>query len=176
MTKMESSRLTVVSRLHFYFGAAMLAQLIIYDAWKLVSPDALLMRWIVLALFLLAVTTVWYKSRSNGVNLGNYSLLLIVADVAVASYGVYSQRGMASRAVMLFVVPIIVASLLQSRRALYATATLCTIAYTTAAVSYFVTNFNEGFKIELYGEVGFYSVVFFIIAKLLSVISVNKPS
>ena len=39
-----------------------------------------------------------------------------------------------------------------------------------AAVKYFVDFFNEGYKAELYIEVGFYAAMFFVLAALLSTI------
>jgi hypothetical protein len=122
-----------------------------------------------LAIFTIGVTVVWLaaKQTDNKAKLKFLIYSLISLDVAVASFGIYTQRGMASRAVMLYAIPLIVAGLLASRSALLATAVLCMVAYTTTALSYFVINFNEGFKIELYGEVGFYSILFFVIAHLL---------
>jgi Na+/proline symporter len=46
-------------------------------------------------------------------------------------------------------------------------ATLAAAAYSLTAVWYYVANPSEGYRIELYGEVGFYSALFFIVAALL---------
>jgi heme/copper-type cytochrome/quinol oxidase subunit 4 len=93
----------------------------------------------------------------------------------MASFNVYVQRGMASRAVALYAIPLVVSTVLMSRAALLTTAALCVAAYTTTAVSYFVLNFNEGYKIELYGEITSYSVYFVILAALLWVSIRHKP-
>ena len=81
---------------------------------------------------------------------------------------------MASRAVFLFVIPLIVIALLMSLSALLLTATICVAVYITTTVSYFVNNFNEGYKVELYGEVGFYSAMFYVVAYLLWAVVKNR--
>ncbi len=159
-----------LSRLHFIYVAVFAVQTIIYDAWNLVTPTAVMDRWLMSGLLLVISTIVWYLAHNTVTGtLGSKALvfLLIVTDIAAASFNVYSQRGMASRAVMLYAIPIAVSAVLASRTALFATAALSAAAYIATAVSYFVLNFNEGYKIELYGEVGFYSVIFFVLAGLL---------
>lgn len=93
--------------------------------------------------------------------------MIIVADIAFATFNVYTQRGYASKAVLLYIIPIVVATALAKRSSILATALLVIAAYTTTAISYFVLNFNEGYMAELYGEIGFYSGVFLLIATLL---------
>ncbi|MEO8862745.1 MAG: hypothetical protein ABI354_00280 [Candidatus Saccharimonadales bacterium] len=156
-----------LARIHFLFVGAIVVQIILYDVWKLLTPDAVMKRWIIAAILLLVTTICWYLSKEKLGHSGRYRALvfsLILVDVVVASFLVYVQRGMASQAVALYAIPIVVSSVLLSRAAIMATAFLCTAAYTTTAISYFVLNFNEGYKIELYGEIGFYSVIFFVIA------------
>lgn len=158
---------------HFAYCALLAVQIMVYDAWKLINPDFVLRRWIIAALLLVTTTIVWLiaqlKTRSPNVYAG-LIYVLIVADIAVASFSVYTQRGMASRAVMLYAVPIIVSAVLARRTALFATALLSIAAYTTTAIMYFVLNFNEGYKIELYGEISFYSAVFLLLASLLWIV------
>lgn len=160
-----------VSRVHFAFVLLAALQIMIYDAWKLVTPEYVLWRWVAVVLLLVVVTAVWYLAKvvsSQSLTLyTGFVFVLIVADITFASFSVYMQRGMASRAVALYAIPIIVSTILLSRAALFATALLCIAAYVLTAVSYFVLNFNEGYKIELYGEVGFYSALFLLLAALL---------
>jgi hypothetical protein len=83
---------------------------------------------------------------------------------------------MASRAVLLYIVPIVVSAVLLSRVAVLMTAALATSAYVLTAIKYFVDYFNEGYKAELYTEVGFYCAMFFVVAALLAtIIRFNKP-
>jgi hypothetical protein len=159
-----------VSKIHLALVVIYAAQIIAYDASKLITPEALLKRWIAVALLSIVAVAVYYLARSKATTTTIYKLLawlLILADIAFASFNVYDQRGMASRAVVLFLVPIIVSTILLSRAALFTTAALCTAVYTSAAVAYFVNYFNEGYKIELYGEILFYSGVFAISSALL---------
>jgi hypothetical protein len=57
-----------------------------------------------------------------------------------------------------------------SRSALFATATLCTAAYSLAVIRYFTDFPSEGYQIEMYGDLVYYSAMFFIIAGLLWVL------
>lgn len=141
-----------------------------YDAWNLTNPDNVMYRWIATALLLCIVTYVWYEAHSISVGMATYkrlTCLLITADIAMASFYVYTQRGMASKAVALYAIPIIVSAILASRSALIATSILCIAAYSTTTISYFTLNFNEGYKIELYGETAAYCISFVLLASLL---------
>lgn len=158
---------------HFVYVALLAGQIMVYDAWKLINPDFVLRRWAITALLLVVTTIVWLVARLKARPIHVYNWLvyaLIVTDIAVASLSVYTQRGMASRAVALYAVPIIVAAVLMRRTILYAAAVLSVAAYTTTAIMYFVLNFNEGYKIELYGEIGFYSISFLLLARLLWIV------
>lgn len=160
-----------VCKLHFILIALFLVQIILYDASKLITPDVVLQRWFAVALLLVVTGVSWYFVKSRTGNLVLYKSLLvtmIASDIALASFFVYSTRGMASRAVLLYVIPIIITGLLFSRAALLATAILCIAAYSLTTIGYFVLNFNEGYKVELYGEVGFYSISFLIVAGLIA--------
>ncbi len=160
-----------LARAHFAYVLILAAQIILYDASKLISPDFVLKRWVVTAGLLVVATLVWalaHQTNKQGVYYQKLIYGLILADIAVASFSVYTQRGMASRAVLLYVVPIIVAAALGKRVALFGTALLSIAAYTTTAIMYFVLNFNEGYKVELYGEIAFYSAIFLLLSSLLS--------
>ncbi|MBW3569035.1 hypothetical protein KY385_02805 [Candidatus Parcubacteria bacterium] len=162
-----------ICKVHFALVALIIVQIILYDASKLIPPEVVLDRWVVASMLLAITGAIWYFAKSENGNLTFYKSFLITligSDIALASYFVYDTRGMASRAVLLYVLPIIIAGLLLSRSALFATAILCIAAYSLTAVGYFVLNFNEGYKVELYGEVGFYSALFLIVAGLLAAI------
>ncbi|HSX43792.1 MAG TPA: hypothetical protein VLE69_00625 [Candidatus Saccharimonadales bacterium] len=166
-----------VSRLHFVYVLILIVQIWVYDAWHLIPPEAVMQRWIITSVLLAVTSVVWYLSHSPKRSNSAYRYMLyalILVDIAVASFGVYTQRGMASRAVALYAVPIIVSAVLLSRAALLTTAAICAASYTTAAIMYFVLHFNEGYKIELYGETTFYSAIFFLLAMLLWVVIKTK--
>ena len=166
-----------VSRIHFLYVLILVVQIWVYDAWHLIPPEAVMQRWIITAVLLSVTSVVWYLAHSPKRSNSAYRMMiyaLILVDIAVASFSVYTQRGMASRAVMLYAVPMIVAALLLSRAALYTTAAISAASYTTAAVMYFVLHFNEGYKIELYGETNFYSAILFLLAILLWAVHKTK--
>ena len=162
-----------IARLHFVFVAVFAASVIAYDAWKLITAQALIERWSVAVAMLTITTIVWFVARNTALSANIYKSLLMVLiamDILVAGFSVYAGRGMASRGVALFAIPIAVAAVTLSRSALYATATLCAAAYSYAAIKYFTDFPSEGYKVELYGDLLFYSASFFILAGLLWVV------
>lgn len=160
-----------VAVFHFLLLVGYLVQLIIYDASKVITPEVVLWRWLAAGGVLAATVVVWYLAHNQGNDIATYkrlTFLLVTADVAFASFNVYTQRGMASRAVALYALAIATAAILLSRAALFTAAILSSVAYGVTAVTYFTLNFNEGYKAELYGEVIFYSFAFLVLAGLLS--------
>lgn len=159
-----------IARFHFIYVLLFAAQTIVFHASKVITPELLLKRWIAVVGLALVTVSVWLltKSRIASAPLYNAAIgALIIADTAFAAFNVYTQRGYASKTVLLFVIPIVVATIFAKRSLIFATALLVIAAYTTTAISYFVLNFNEGYMAELYGEIGFYSGIFVIIAALL---------
>jgi hypothetical protein len=166
-------------RIHFVLVGAYAVYIIASDATHLIAPQLVLQRWTMDVILLVGVSVIWYLARARVKNSNYYRVLiytLVMLDIAMATFNIYTQRGMASRAVILFSIPIIVASILLSRTALFLTAALSTAAYSLAAVKYFVDFFNEGYKAELYIEVAFYCAVFFGLAAALSVLVRFKNS
>jgi hypothetical protein len=161
-----------IVRVHFLYVAVYMLSIIIFDSWNLISHEAVLQRWTLAGSLLIINTIIWYlcKVRLNNDNIYRILLaVLIIADILFAAINVYWQRGMASKSVMLFVVPIVSAALIRSRSLLLATASLSAAAYSMASVQYFYENYGQGFKVELYGEVFLYSATFFILAGLLMI-------
>lgn len=164
------SSLRKITSTHYLLVIALAIQIIVYDAGRLITPTTVLQRWTALALLTSVITFVWYVSRNQATKLDVLKRLtatLVLADIAYASFSVYAQRGMASRAVILYLVPIITAAIIGRKSAIFGAAALSVSAYVTTAVAYFVLNFNEGYKIELYGEVGFYAVLFVILSSMI---------
>lgn len=164
------SQLLRTVRLHFYFLLACAGALITFEAWNLITHQASLWRWTYLAGLAIVCCLVWFylKCYARAVSaLTRATYVLIVADIIFAGLNVYAQRGMASKAVMLFVLPLLVAAQLKDRATLLVTAGLSVVAYSLAAIRYFYTFYGEGYRVELYGEVGFYSLLLVIFALLL---------
>ncbi|HEY5550049.1 MAG TPA: hypothetical protein VIK37_02530 [Candidatus Saccharimonadales bacterium] len=162
-----------VTRVHFvYIGAYILAT-IVFDSWNLYTHEAVTQLWTAAGVLLVINAVLWLSARQNYANKSLYVfniLALVLADIAFAAYNVYWQQGLASKSVMLFAVPIVTAAVLRSRNILLSTTTLCAAVYSTVAVRYFFENYGQGYRVELWGTIGLYSTVFFIIALLLMVI------
>ena len=166
-----------VTRVHFLFLAFYILSLIVFDSWNLYTHEAMTQLWTAAALLLGVNTILWYASRLKFSSETVYRaivIILIIADIVFASYNVFWQMGLASKSVILFTVPIITAAVLRSRSALLAVTTLCAAAYSTVSVRYFYENYGESYRVELYGTVGFYSALFFVLAGLLLVIILPK--
>jgi hypothetical protein len=162
-----------VSRAHFLLLAAYAAVIIVFDAWHVLVPEIVMRRWIAGGLLLAVVAVVWYLAHNRNNDVATYkrlTFMLIMSDIVFTAFNIYLQRGMASKAVLLFTIPIAVSAILLSRAAIFATAALCAAAYVISTVMYFTLNFNEGYKTELYGEIGFYSALFFVLASILSAV------
>jgi hypothetical protein len=163
-----------ICRVHFLLLAAYAVYIVAADTTQLITPQLVLQRWAACGLLFVGVGIVWYSAHNGGSAGSNYyrvlTYALILFDILFIGFNVYTQRGMASRAVMLFAIPIAVSAMLLNRTALFLTAILSTATYVLAAVKYFVDYFNEGYKAELYIEVGFYSGMFFILAAILAIL------
>ena len=156
---------------HFVFLIGYAVQIMLYDASKVITPEVVWWRWMAAGALLVVSALVWYLAHNQNNDVPTYkrlTFLLVTADVAFASFNVYTQRGMASRAVALYALAIVTAGVLLSRAAIFTAAILSAAAYAVSAVTYFTLHFNEGYKAELYGEIVFYSFVFLVLAGLLS--------
>ncbi len=170
------SNLLSTARIHFAFVGLFVATIILSDAWNLIPPSVVLQRWTLAMLLLASTAGIWYAARATKSQtlLQAYAWILTVVDLAIATILVFAQRGMASKAVFLYALPLIVIAVLRSRVAIVTTAIMCLAAYSLAVVRYFVTSPGEGYKAELYVELFFYGGLFFVIAALLYSL-VSKP-
>jgi hypothetical protein len=159
-----------ITRLHLVYVGLYVAQTIVFHASKVITPELLLKRWWAASGLAVVTIAAWFiaKHRATWGDLYRFAIwLVILADLAFAAFNVYTQRGYASKSVLLFVIPIVVAAALANKTALFTTAALAIVTYTTTAISYFVLNFNEGYLAELYAEIGLYSGLFLVTAALL---------
>lgn len=162
-----------ITRFHFVYVAAFLAQTIIFDTWNLYTHQAVAQLWTAGGLLLAINVLVWFAARMNKPNYWYYItvlLILIAVDIIFASYIVWWQRGLYSKAVVLYLVPIISAAATRSRSILLTTTTLSVAAYSTISVRYFFQNYGLGYRVELWGTVGFFSAMLFVLTFLLLVI------
>lgn len=158
------------ARVHFAYAVVYIFAIVVFDAWNLITPDNIIERWMVAAALLIVTSLVWYAAQTSHKSELYYkglAYLLIGIDLFVATYGVYSQRGIASKSVVLYVIPIIVSAVLLSRVAIFAVTTISVALYSAACVKYFYLNQGQAYKVELYGEIAFFSGILFIVAALL---------
>ncbi|MBX4197258.1 hypothetical protein KW801_01730 [Candidatus Saccharibacteria bacterium] len=162
-----------ISRIHFAYVAAYLLSVVIFDTWNLYTHQATSQLWTAGGVLLAVNVIIWFTARLKSNNYWFYVgvlLALILADIIFASYIVYWQRGLYSKAVMLYTIPIISAAAMRSRSILLATTTLSTAAYSTISVRYFFNNYGLGYRVELWGTIGFFSAMLFVLALLLLVV------
>ncbi len=142
------------------------------DAWNLVTRELTSQRWLMFGAMLIVSALVWAMSRNQTASANYYRVLMfmiIAVDLAFATFMIYTERGMSSRGVALYAIPIVASVLFMSRRVIFSIAALSTALYVMAATRYFYVYFNEGYKIELYSTLFLYSASFFILAALLAV-------
>lgn len=165
---LQASILSVCRVLFVYVGLFVLT-IMLSDAWNLIPSSVVLQRWTLASLILVVTAGVWYAARQTKSQalLHAYVWLLVIVNIGVAMVTVFAQRGMSSKAVMLYLVPLAVVAVLRSRVALMTTAILALASYSLAVMRYFVTSPGEGYKAELYTEILFYGGLFFIFAGLL---------
>lgn len=159
-----------VGQAYFWLAALYIAVIVIYDAFNVLTPESLRQRWAAASVLLVASAILWYLARYRDKSNGYYTGIIysyIALAIGFASFNVFWQRGMASTSVILYIVPIAVAAVLLRKSALYLVAIASVAAYTFSAVSYFALYPSEGYKAQLYAEIGFYSGLFFVVAALL---------
>lgn len=177
----ESQRLQLASvrtsQLSVIFVLIYALSTLVYRLWKLMTPDVLQQRWTIVAVTLGVSLVLWFFSRKKGLAPLYYQgiiMLQIIMYLAVAAYSIYSERGMASNAIILFVIPLIVVALEYSGKALFAIATLCVATYAGTAIKYFKDFPSEGYKVELYGGILFYVSIIYLVSALLWVLVRSK--
>lgn len=163
-------RLLRVTRAHFYLVIAYFVATIAFDSWNLYTHEVIFKRWFYSGILAILICLIWFGIKRYGKShrtLTYLAYILILADILFAGVNVYLDRGMASKYVVLFILPLIIATQLMRRSVLLATAGISAAAYSIASVSYFHNFYGEGYRIQLYGEVGFYCALIFIFALTL---------
>lgn len=116
-------------------------------------------------------TILYFANNVGGKSVAYYnviSFLQIVIDLGVATGGVAIQGGVYSRAIILYVLPILgTGLLLMSKPLVYTTALLSAIAYDTTIVVAMFLGEAEKILPHVGGPFLFYPVLFFIIARLV---------
>ncbi len=161
-----------IARVHFLLVLALAVYIIIADSWTLIEPAQVLKRWTMAVIILVVTAIIWYAARRvRSLSIQKAFVCAFIAiDIVLATSLVYAERGMASLSVAMFAIPLVIAAVLASRTAIFTTAFICVGAYSLACIKYFVDFFNEGYKVQLYSTIAFYSAIFFILAALLWIV------
>lgn len=175
--KAESQRLQQANsrtiKLGLVFVAIYAITTLIYQLWKLMTPDILQQRWIIVIATLSIVLALWWFSRNRNLPPLYYRgiiLMQILMYLGIGAYSIYAERGMASNSIILFTIPLVIVAIEYSSKTLIATAVLCSAVYATTAIKYFKDYPSEGYKIELYGGLVFYVSILFLITAFLWVL------
>jgi hypothetical protein len=162
-----------MTKVHFGYVLLYMLSIVTFDTWNLIPHEGIVWRWQA-ATVLLAVNAIcWYLARTKLGFRDAYKLVgiaLIVADVIFAAYNVYWDRGIASPMVALFAVPVVLAAVLHSRRAILGAAVLAIGGYSLSCVKYFHLHYGEALKVQLYGTVLLFCGVSLVLAFLLMII------
>jgi len=165
---------TRVSRTIYFFIAFYALSIVIFDSGNLITKEAVVQRWTLATVLLVVNTVAWFLSsqRRHAVNTQRILIAIVVFTlIGFAGYMTYWERGMASTSTILYVLPLLVAATAKNRHALLATATLSAGTYCFAAVKYFNDFFNEGFRIQLWGNLAFYTGAIFTCAWLIMIVA-----
>jgi hypothetical protein len=161
------------ARVHIYYVLAYALSLIIFDSWNLITHEGIARKWTIAVVLMIVSVAVWFISKQAIKYTPVYTLAivaLIIADIVFAAYNVSWERGMASKSLLFFIVPIATAALTRSRSILLAATALSTAVYSMVVVRYFHLHYGEGFRIQVYGELFLFGFVFFVIAWLMRIL------
>lgn len=162
--------LPMLSMVNFSFLAAFAAFIIIFDSGNIVTRQGIYYRWMFEGLLFVAFTLFWVvikKVHSTAVVFTALATCVIV-ELALAGFMTYWERGMASTSTVLYLFPIISMALWKSRTYTIAVSLIASATYMMASTKYFYDMFNEGYRIQMYGEIFFYSAVFIIMGILIA--------
>jgi hypothetical protein len=166
------------ARLHVVYILAYMLTTIIFDSWNLITHEGIARRWTLAAVFLIVTITAWFISKQAAKPTLFYSsamAALIVSGIIFAAYNVSWERGMASKSVALFIVPIVTAGITRRRSILLAATGLSAAAYSLVVVRYFHLHYGEGFRVQVYGELFMFTMLFFVAAGLLRILQKREP-
>lgn len=171
-TKTDSFNLTRITRTTYFFIGIFALSIIIFDSGNLITREAVINRWALLTMLFAVNTIAWFmgsRPQRNSKSLLTY--LLSLSLLVFAGFMTYWERGMASSSTVLYILPILVVATLKNRHALMATAALSAATYSLAAVKYFNDFFNEGYRVQLWGNIVLYSGAILVSAWLVMVVS-----
>ncbi len=165
-----SRLLPMLSRLNFAFLAVYAAFIIIFDSSNVITRESTYHRWMFEGLLFFVFTVFWVVINKVHSSAVIFTALVgcVVAELALAGFMTYWERGMASTSTLLYLLPIISMALWKSRTFTIAVSLLASAMYMVSSTKYFYDFFNEGYRVQLYGEIFFYSAVFIIFGTMIA--------
>ncbi len=167
--RLDSTR---AARTNFFIVVLVMIVTVIYDSGNLITKQSVSERWIAATLLLIVNLIIWYYVKYAD---KNYKIMyaisaLVVAQIIFAGFIIYWERGMAATSTLLLALPIITIGVLRRRTLLLGTAALTAATYALVSVKYFNDFFNEGYRIQLWGNIVFYCSLCFIFAWMIMVL------
>lgn len=171
--KQSTLLITRVTRTIYFFIAIFALSIVIFDSGNLLTGDAVVDRWTLLSVLFVSNTVAWLiAAQSKSPSIQAILIYLLSGGLlCFAGFMTYWERGMASSSTILYILPILTIATLKNRHALLATAGLAAGTYAFAAVKYFNDFFNEGYRIQLWGNIALYSGVILTSAWLIMILA-----
>jgi len=158
-----------LAKFNFAFLAVFAIFIIIFDGGNVLTREAVYHRWVFEALLFVVFTLFWVAVKKAGQKTIFAALILcVLAELALAGFMTYWERGMASTSTVLYMLPIASIALTRSRTYTVAASLLASATYIFASTKYFYDFFNEGYRVQLYGEIFFYSALFLLVGWVIA--------
>lgn len=166
-----SLTLTRLGKILFLLSAVLAISVVIFDSGNLITREAVIDRWVLTSVVFVAAAITWFMASLGGSEKRalHVSVIYVVALILLVAAGfmTYWERGMASSSTILYVLPLLTIAILRNRHALLAMTALSSGTYALAAVLYFNTYFNEGFRVQLWGNIVLYAGIILVCGWLL---------
>lgn len=170
--KAENISLTRLTRTMYFLISFYVLSIVMFDSGNLITRESVIDRVTVAFALLVLNTLAWYVAAERVIVAKRlFIYLLTFGLLGFAGITTYWERGMASTSTIFYVLPLLTIATLKNRHSLLATAALAAGTYSFAAVKYFNDFFNEGYRIQLWGNLVLYSGVIFAIAWLIMIIA-----
>ena len=159
-----------LTRAHFLLMLVYVGSIILFDMTHLMAPEIITKRAVAVSSSLAVIGLIWFMAHRRTESSGFHRKLiyaLIALDISVVVFMIFTDRGVASREVVLLLIPIISSAVLASRTAIFTTTVLCIAVYLAAVTRYDYLHPNEMYNVELYGITAIFSAVMVVCASLL---------
>jgi hypothetical protein len=175
--KQESYSLTLtrVSRTLLFFSAVLAVSIIIFDSGNLITREAVIDRWVLTTVVFVSAAIAWFMASLGGLEKptlhASVIFLITLILIGAAGFMTYWERGMASSSTILYVLPLLVIATLKNRHALLTATALSAGTYALATVLYFNTYFNEGYRVQLWGNIVLYTGIILVCGWLIMILT-----